>query len=132
MTGEVAGSDTAPAPRPALDPAALDGTAAFEELVARVASGDGAAGGALWGSAQAFVLARLIERLDDPFVVVCSKDDEAAGFALDLEAFGIEPVLFPARESGALGADSEAVAGFVVVSTLTSVAGLPLLLALLV
>lgn len=72
--------------------------------------------------------------------IICAAIAWGIGCALDLDAlsFGVLvlQISTPVAVTGYLiaekyGADSEAVAGFVVVSTLTSVAGLPLLLALL-
>ncbi len=94
-----------------LDPSELDGKPGFEDLVAQFSSERAAAAGGLWGSSQALLLAGLVRRLPGPWVVVCSQEDEAESFALDLASFGAECVTFPARETGARSstADPEAV-----------------------
>ena len=88
----------------ALDPALL----ADDPRVARVVAGLEArrhvAAGNLWGSSQALLLAHLVTRADEPFLVTCSTESEAEQLAEDLRCFGLEPCLFPARDaSGSLG-----------------------------
>jgi transcription-repair coupling factor (superfamily II helicase) len=87
-------------PGPVLDPALLDGVAGFEELARTLVAGGHTESGGLWGSSQAFLLAALMRRVHGPWIVVCSKEDEADAFALDLAAFGVEAASFPARETG--------------------------------
>ncbi len=68
--------------------------------------------GNLWGSSQAFVLAFLARHAAGPWLVIASTDAEAAAFRDDLEFFGLEVALFPARESlggRAAGADPDRV-----------------------
>jgi len=100
-------------PAPVLDPAELDASPRFEELLAKVSAGAPAAAGGLWGASQSFVLSALMRRLDAPWVILCSKEDEAELFADDLAAFGVDSTIFPARETGTLsaGADMDAVRG---------------------
>ncbi|MFT5284822.1 MAG: transcription-repair coupling factor (superfamily II helicase) [Planctomycetota bacterium] len=100
-------------PAAVIEPAELDGSARFEELLAKVAAGRPADAGGLWGSSQSWVLGNLMRRVERTWVIVCSKEDEAEIFADDLAAFGIETTVFPARETGTLtaGADMDAVRG---------------------
>jgi len=100
-------------PAPVLAPEELDASPRFEELLKKVTAGEPAAAGGLWGASQSFVLAGLMDRLDAPWVILCSKEDEAELFAEDLAAFGVASTLFPARETGTLsaGADMDAVRG---------------------
>jgi transcription-repair coupling factor (superfamily II helicase) len=87
---------------------ALDGLPAFESLANDVASGRALTVGGLWGSSQGLALSLLTQRAQGPWLVVCSTEAEAEAFAEDLAAFGVEPVLFPARDGGAT-ADPESV-----------------------
>ncbi len=100
-------------PAPVLDPAELDNHPLFEKLLSRVGNGERASSGGLWGASQALVLAGLMRRADAPWIVLCSKEDEAELFADDLAAFGVDTTIFPARETGELtaGADMDAIRG---------------------
>ncbi len=92
--------------RSALGPAALEGMEAFARLAAAVSKRAEVHAGGLWGSSQAMVLAALVERSGEPFVVICSSEAEARAFADDLEAFGAEPAWLPARESFSTGSST--------------------------
>jgi transcription-repair coupling factor (superfamily II helicase) len=59
--------------------------------------------GGLWGSAQALVLAALVQRSNAPWVAVVASESEAESLALDLELFGAAPVRFPARDASSRG-----------------------------
>ena len=104
-----------PATDAVLDPAILDGDpvfAAFAQHVAGLTRQAHASAGGLWGSSQALVLARLIERGDDAsWLVVCSTEGEAELFLQDLGAFGHDATLLAAREgtSSVAGADLDSV-----------------------
>jgi len=89
----------------ALDPSRLDGTPAFEALVERSTRDRRVAAGNLWGSSQALVLARLVQRAQGPWLVVLATDAEAELFADDLACCGVGSELFPARESAGDGDD---------------------------
>ncbi len=99
---------------PVLEATELDGSESFETLVARATSstqsGPVAAGG-LWGSSQALVFAGLIRRVPAPWVAVCSVEDEAESFALDLANVGVDALHFPAHETGSrtVAADTDAI-----------------------
>jgi len=56
--------------------------------------------GGLWGSAQALVLAELVRRSKQPWVAIASGEAEAEALRDDLEFFGLQADLFPAREGG--------------------------------
>ncbi len=91
---------------PPIDPALLDGTAELERLLARLGERPALALGNLWGSAQALLFSALVRRRAGRGLVLCSTEAEAELFADDLAVFGLEPTLFPARESGAAGRGS--------------------------
>jgi len=77
----------------------------FERLLNQLSRRREIAAGGLWGSAQALLLAALVRRRGEPWVVILSSDAEARSFAEDLQAFGAAPEWFPARE--AFAADSK-------------------------
>ena len=85
---------------PAIDPAALDRSKAFQRLVELHHEQRTLSVGNLWGSSQAYVLAALTRHAQGPWLVVLSTETEAELFAEDLATFGAEATLFPARESG--------------------------------
>ena len=86
-------------PSAALPPAALDDHAGFEAVVAAVLDGRPFHAGGLWGSSQAYLLASLGRRVPNPLLALASTETEAEILADDLEAFGAEPALLPARET---------------------------------
>ncbi len=59
--------------------------------------------GGLWGSAQALVLAELTRSSKLPWLALCAGESEAEALAEDLEFFGAQPLLFPARETTSKG-----------------------------
>ena len=71
----------------------------FERLLGQLSRRREIAAGGLWGSAQALLLAALVRRRGEPWVVILSSDSEARSFAEDLQAFGATPEWFPAREA---------------------------------
>jgi transcription-repair coupling factor (superfamily II helicase) len=75
----------------------------LERLLHQLSSRREVAVGGLWGSAQALILATLVRRRGEPWVVILSSDAEARSFSEDLLAFGADPVWFPAREAFAAG-----------------------------
>ncbi len=85
----------------------------LERLLATVSAKQHAAAGNLWGSAQAFVLARVAERAAGPWIAVTASDAEAEAFVDDLGAFGARATWLPARDphgkSGAAHADLDLV-----------------------
>ncbi|MEZ5977214.1 MAG: transcription-repair coupling factor [Planctomycetota bacterium] len=89
----------------------LDGHPEFERILARLVAGDDVAAGNLWGSAQSLVVATLARRSPRAIVVVTSSEAEALGLVEDLEAFGTESVLLPARGGSVGGGDSESIRG---------------------
>ena len=56
--------------------------------------------GNVWGGAQALVAAQFAEATDRSALAVLSTDGEAESFALDLAAFGVDAIHFPARDPG--------------------------------
>ncbi len=89
---------------PALSPAVIDGLEPFERLLEAAARARRVAAGNLWGSSQALVLARLVQRAQGPWLVLCSTDAEAELLQDDLETLGERPTALVARESvGARG-----------------------------
>jgi transcription-repair coupling factor (superfamily II helicase) len=90
----------------------LDGARELVRVVEAFHATRAFAVGNLWGSSQAFVLAFLARHAAGPWLVIASTDSEAAAFQGDLEFFGLEAALFPARESHggrAAGADPDQV-----------------------
>ena len=85
----------------------LSAVQAFEDCeaidqVARSLSQRNKAGfGGLWGSSQALALSALSQRVQGPWLIITSSDDEAQAFAGDLVTFGVPATLLPAREKSA-------------------------------
>ena len=102
---------------PPLDPARLTGAAPFQHLLRRLSEDHEASVGGLWGSSQALVLAALAQHSSAPYLVLASTTAEAEACAEDLATLGLEPTLFPARDSytsggagrGGAHADAEAI-----------------------
>jgi transcription-repair coupling factor (superfamily II helicase) len=76
----------------------------FERSLEALLSERHAVAGDVWGSAQALVLAALVERAQGPWMVVTSSETEAMSFVDDLALFGAGAVWFPARDSTGAGA----------------------------
>ncbi len=87
----------------ALTPALLAESAGVARLAERLAARRPTAAGNLWGSSQALVLAALTARREGTFLVLCSTESEAEGFADDLASCGVPSLALPAREASALG-----------------------------
>jgi transcription-repair coupling factor (superfamily II helicase) len=90
----------------------LDGAAELVRVVEAFHARRAFALGNLWGSSQALLLAFLARHAAGPWLVSASTDTEASAFRDDLEFFGLEAALFPARESlggRAAGADPDQV-----------------------
>ncbi len=83
----------------------LDGHAAFESLVRAIERSRDVAAGNLWGASQALILANLARRVRGPWLAVCSSELEVDALADDLQAFGLDPFVLPAREEGGTGGD---------------------------
>ena len=83
----------------ALDPALLAGDEVYARLVERIRSEPETAVGNLWGSSQALTLAGLVGAAQGPWLVCASTDAEAELVVDDLRCCGLDPMLFPARES---------------------------------
>jgi len=81
-----------------LDVTGLGPFPALERLEALLRSKRVASGGNLWGSSQALVLAALVARSENPWLVEVSTDAEARLFLEDLRAFGAAAESLPARE----------------------------------
>ena len=86
----------------------LSGTAplpGLEQIARALRDRPKVAVGGLWGSAQAFVLAKLAAQEDHPWLALVSNDAEAEALALDLGVFGADAVHFPERAlAGSRGA----------------------------
>jgi len=92
-------SSTPEASAPPFQPVELDETRELVRMVEAFHATPAFAVGNLWGSAQAFLLAFLARHAAGPWLVIASTDGEAAAFRDDLEFFGLEAALFPAREA---------------------------------
>ena len=57
--------------------------------------------GGLWGSSQALAFSALTTRVQGPWLIITSSEDEAQSFAADLTTFGVDPTWLPAREQSA-------------------------------
>jgi transcription-repair coupling factor (superfamily II helicase) len=79
------------------------------DLVDRLGAGRSASTGNLWGSAQALLLTALEARVQGPWLAIASAESEAEAFAADLETFGLDPFLLPARSAGGGEVDADAV-----------------------
>ena len=92
-------SDAGDANEGAIDAGVLDASTAFRRLVHLVHDEEEVAVGNLWGSSQAMVFAALVGRAQGPWLVSVSTEAEAELLVDDLAVYGLDAVLFPARES---------------------------------
>ena len=81
-----------------LDAAELGPFPALDRLERILQEKRAASGGNLWGASQALVLAALVRRSENAWLVTASTDAEARLFADDLLAFGVAAELLPSRE----------------------------------
>jgi transcription-repair coupling factor (superfamily II helicase) len=87
--------------RGVLDPTTLSETRELARIETALAGDGRVTVGGLWGSSQALVLATLAARADHTWLAIASTDPEAEAFQADLEAFGTDAAVFPARAAGA-------------------------------
>ena len=83
----------------------------FQELAHAVSAGGEVHAGSLWGSSQALVLAGLTRCAQGPWLALTSTHAEAEALTCDLDAFGTEALLLPARggDESARNVDADAV-----------------------
>jgi len=89
---------TIPAREPALvDPQWAANAPEIEALARKLEQQRTVGAGGLWGASQALCLAALARRLQGPWVALVSSEAEGAALREDLESFGTQAALLPAR-----------------------------------